>query len=311
MVALFRTWKEGMGRAKWLRGACALGLAAGALAACATLEERTAQSIEYIAASSQAGPDDAVEFSVRLPPQVRTGRVTFLQRTYPLYARPDLDGPVYTTFLPVPFGTPPGEYPLRCVFDLKRVGSLVQEALPFQVIPDLKALPEERLAAKGFTASGYIRDLKRVADRLAHPQYLADRVPAFILPQGGTLRTGYGTERVYNGRDRVRIEGIEIEALSTRTDDVLAAADGQVLLAERLPMLGNIVLLDHGYAIATLYAHLRTLEVTPGQTLERGRRLGRIGRTGAAAAGVRLRYSLYVAGVAVDVQKFTAVHVFR
>lgn len=300
-----------MTRRDWVRTALAFGLAATYGGGCASLEERTAREIEYIAATSQAGPGDAVEFSVRFPEQIDRGVVTFLQRALPLYARPDLDGPVYTTFLPVPHGTPPGEYPIRCVFELKRTGTRVEETLPFQVLPRPAAPPEERISARGFNAPAYARDLRRVSAALERLNYLPVRMPSFILPQGGSIRNRYGTERVYNGRDRVRLDGIEIEPLSARTDEVLAAAEGEVLLAESLPMLGNTVLLDHGFGCATLYAHLRTLEVRPGQTLERGRLLGRTGRTGAAAPGVRLRYQLFVAGVPVDVEKFTALRVYR
>lgn len=194
---------------------------------------------------------------------------------------------------------------------MKGARTPVEETLPFQVLPGPVPPPEDRVSARGFNAAAYARDLRRISEKLSHPGYLPARVPSFLLPQGGAIRHRFGTERVYNGRDRVRLDGIEIEPLSARTDEVLAAAEGQVLLAESLPMLGNTVVLDHGFSCATLYAHLRTLEVRPGQTLERGRRLGRTGSTGAAAPGVRLRYQLFVAGVPIDVEKFSTLRLYR
>jgi hypothetical protein len=291
----------------WGFAAAAVVVAVG----CASLEDQAADKIEYLLASAQAAPDEIVKFDVRLPASVRTGRVTFLQRTYPFYARADVDDPVFTTLLPVPYGTPPGEHPLACTFEVKGAQRTVHESLSFRVLPGPAAPGEERVVAKGFDARAYARELQQVNELLRHPAYLAERLPVFLLPQGGSIKTAFGTWRTYNGRDRVRIEGIEIEPVTHGAADVTAAADGRVALAQKLPMLGNTVVLDHGFAFATLYANLRDLDVKTGQTVRRGAALGRVGRTGASAVGTRLRYQLFVAGVPVNVQKVLALHQFR
>jgi murein DD-endopeptidase MepM/ murein hydrolase activator NlpD len=73
---------------------------------------------------------------------------------------------------------------------------------------------------------------------------------------------------------------------------VLAPSDGVVLFAgrvtpsprSRMSRFGNLVVLGHGRAGATLYGHLGKAEVRRGQRVRRGERLGAVGRTGWAMA---------------------------
>jgi murein DD-endopeptidase MepM/ murein hydrolase activator NlpD len=72
-----------------------------------------------------------------------------------------------------------------------------------------------------------------------------------------------------------------------------------VLHAGPLGIYGQTVVLDHGLGLTTLYGHLSTLEVEPGQMVERGQRLGLSGATG-LALGDHLHFSTLVGGVFVN-----------
>ncbi|MFM7312169.1 MAG: M23 family metallopeptidase [Cyanobium sp.] len=63
---------------------------------------------------------------------------------------------------------------------------------------------------------------------------------------------------------------------------VLAMAPGRVLLAEEINGYGLTVLLDHGGGWQSLYAHLHTSTVGPGERLRAGDTLGTVGRSGSA-----------------------------
>lgn len=64
---------------------------------------------------------------------------------------------------------------------------------------------------------------------------------------------------------------------------VLAMLPGRVQLAQTISGYGLTVLLDHGRGWQTVYAHLQTAEVKPGELVRAGERIGRVGRSGSAS----------------------------
>src|ERR671917_1062687 len=61
---------------------------------------------------------------------------------------------------------------------------------------------------------------------------------------------------------------------------VRATGAGQVVSAEYAGGYGNMVEIDHGNGVATRYAHLSSIAVSPGQTIAAGAVIGRAGSTG-------------------------------
>ncbi len=104
---------------------------------------------------------------------------------------------------------------------------------------------------------------------------------------------------LYDGREVDRQDHLGFDLASVRRAPVTAANRGVVLLAEYLGIYGNTVVLDHGYGLLSLYAHLSSFEVTEGQAVERGDSLGRTGQTG-LAGGDHLHFSMLVHGVQVN-----------
>lgn len=80
---------------------------------------------------------------------------------------------------------------------------------------------------------------------------------------------------------------------------VEAANRGKVVFADYLGIYGNTVILDHGWGLYSLYAHLSRIDVEVGQAVEAGTALGLTGRTG-LAGGDHLHFSMLVQGVQVN-----------
>jgi murein DD-endopeptidase MepM/ murein hydrolase activator NlpD len=80
---------------------------------------------------------------------------------------------------------------------------------------------------------------------------------------------------------------------------VPASNRGVVIYAADLGIYGNCVIVDHGLGVQSLYAHLSTIEVKEGETVEKGQVLGKTGSTG-LAAGDHLHFTLLINGVAVN-----------
>ena len=86
---------------------------------------------------------------------------------------------------------------------------------------------------------------------------------------------------------------------STQHAPVPANNRGVVVLARYFGIFGNAVIVDHGYGLQSLYAHLSSIAVQPGQAVERGAVLGQSGETG-LAGGDHLHFSFLLAGLPVN-----------
>ncbi len=80
---------------------------------------------------------------------------------------------------------------------------------------------------------------------------------------------------------------------------VVAANDGKVLLAERLGIYGNCIVVDHGYGLQSIYGHLSSIGVKVGDLVRKGQEMGRSGDTG-MAGGDHLHFSMQLDGVQIN-----------
>ena len=104
-------------------------------------------------------------------------------------------------------------------------------------------------------------------------------------------RTGvFGSQRLYNGQERSWHNGVDwAAAVGT---PVRAPADGVVRLTRDTFMSGNLVMLDHGLGVSTVYAHLDRMDVRVGQRLQQGDVLGTVGTTG-RSSGPHLHWGVF------------------
>ena len=122
----------------------------------------------------------------------------------------------------------------------------------------------------------------------------------FSSPLAGDFpRTSpYGSRRTYGKSPAITAHAGEDFSAAPGTP-VFAPAAGTVILAERLFVRGNAVVLDHGGGVYTGYWHLSELDVQSGEQVARGQRLGAVGSTG-LSTGAHLHWELRVGGLPVD-----------
>lgn len=80
---------------------------------------------------------------------------------------------------------------------------------------------------------------------------------------------------------------------------VLAAGSGTVIFAGTQTGYGNVVEIDNGGGVTTLYGHLSSIGVSVGQTVSDGDQIALSGATG-TVSGPNLHFGVYDNGVAVD-----------
>jgi murein DD-endopeptidase MepM/ murein hydrolase activator NlpD len=114
-------------------------------------------------------------------------------------------------------------------------------------------------------------------------------------------RAGFAEYRAYfyNGSKIDDQVHLGIDLASVRHAEVEASNRGKVVFADYLGIYGNMVILDHGLGIFSLYSHLSTISVTVGELIEKGAVLGHTGMTG-MAGGDHLHFSVLVNGIFVD-----------
>lgn len=101
----------------------------------------------------------------------------------------------------------------------------------------------------------------------------------FIRPVEGRISGNFGGQRIMNGVKKNPHAGMDIAALEGT--EVKASSDGVVTLAAPdLFYSGNVIILDHGYGLFTVYAHLSKIMVKPGQIVKQGDVIGLVGKTG-------------------------------
>lgn len=118
------------------------------------------------------------------------------------------------------------------------------------------------------------------------------------LPAAAPINAFFGTLRSYNGSPFDRYHG-GVDFAGAPGTSILAAADGVVLMVDRLNIRGNTTLIDHGWGLFTLYAHQDETLVDLGAEVSTGQVIGTVGSTG-RSTGPHLHWELWLNGVNVD-----------
>lgn len=113
----------------------------------------------------------------------------------------------------------------------------------------------------------------------------------FMHPVDGPIISSYGM-RYHPVLHYTRMHrGIDF-GVPTGTS-IHAAADGRVITAHYSTSFGNVIMIDHGGGITTVYAHCSRLLVGDGDAVHRGQTIARSGATG-LASGPHLHWEVHV-----------------
>lgn len=131
------------------------------------------------------------------------------------------------------------------------------------------------------------------------PQKLWDGT--FVRLPNSAPMAGFADTRTYmyqgNPVDTQTHLGVDLASLAAAP--VPAGNTGRVVLAEFMGIYGNVVVLDHGFGLQSLYSHLSEIHVQKGETVQRDQIIGKTGATG-MAGGDHLHFGVLVSGVEVQ-----------
>jgi murein DD-endopeptidase MepM/ murein hydrolase activator NlpD len=107
---------------------------------------------------------------------------------------------------------------------------------------------------------------------------------AFAWPtNGGRITSGYGP------RWGKMHQGLDIAGVSNR--NIKASDNGKVVQAGWNGNYGKSVVIDHGNGYRTLYGHLSSVDVSVGDVVQKGEKIGVMGSTG-ESTGVHLHFEI-------------------
>ncbi|MEH2314760.1 MAG: M23 family metallopeptidase [Nostoc sp.] len=203
----------------------------------------------------------------------------------------------YRAFVPTTPLEKAGNRPLRVAAD-GQVQNLAVNVLNRKFPIQRITLPPGKA---GVDATEY--ELKRVATfkALQTPQKYWNGV--FLKPNAGRMSTNYGVRRYYNGTFAKDYYHRGLDYAGAAGSPVIAPAAGRVALVGRVSqgfrIHGNVVGIDHGQGVISIFMHLSRINVKEGDFVKAGQLIGAVGSTG-AATGPHLHWGLYVNGQSVD-----------
>jgi hypothetical protein len=134
----------------------------------------------------------------------------------------------------------------------------------------------------------------------------------FLPMRNAQVMSSFADQRTYvhHGRDVDQQTHLGYDLAVTERTPVPAANSGRVVLARYFGIYGNTVVVDHGFGLMTLYAHLSSIDVKEAADVARGGILGRTGRTG-LAGGDHLHFTTLVGGLPVAPTEWWDAHWIR
>jgi len=155
------------------------------------------------------------------------------------------------------------------------------------------------LVTSEFNFKGKLQSLKGIvpAFRENFQKNFKGHTSTMIMPVDGPIVSGYGMRihPVFNTERKH--EGIDIDA--EIGDPVKAVLDGNIDEVRQDDYFGNVIMIDHGNQLKTVYAHLGEVKVKVDQQVNQGEIIGLVGNTG-VTTGSHLHFEVRRNDKAVD-----------
>ena len=198
--------------------------------------------------------------------------------------------------------TSPGSYSLSV--EVAEGNTKIKKEVQIEVIkrhfPEENIWVAESIRKKILTEENRISDAaisKKARSESENKAYPPLWQGPFIWPVKGIVTAKFGLIRYVNKIENGRHSGLDIAA-PTGTP-VVAANQGQVVLASSLNLTGLTVMVYHGLDVYTTYAHLSKINVKVGDFVHKGEIVGEVGATG-LATGPHLHLTFRVGDIPVD-----------
>ena len=243
----------------------------------------------------------------KLNPPITAMKIIFQQRDFPVYPHPVNPEDYHFGLIGIPFRSVPG--PAELTLKWTNATGDHSKAIAFEIVAgkyrtDVLKVDPARVNPSKKNIKRARKEARRVKQTYADSSLTGLWQGAFQLPMESEITSPFGNKRLFNGQLKSYHNGVDFRArIGT---PVSAANSGVVKTAGDLFYSGNVVIIDHGNMIFTIYAHLSKIEVNVGQQIEKGQQIGLTGASG-RVSGPHLHWGVKVNGAAVNPMQFIKV----
>ena len=171
---------------------------------------------------------------------------------------------------------------LKRNFDIQEINGL----------PTKLVTPDEKILERIIAENKIIKRSKKIL--LENENFLN----GFVQPVKGIITGVFGSQRVLNGKPKSPHRGLDIA--NNEGTPVVSTNDGVVILAEPdLYYTGGTIVVDHGYGVKSIYAHLASVDVALNSKIKKNEVIGTVGSTG-RSTGPHLHWGITVFDTYVD-----------
>lgn len=150
----------------------------------------------------------------------------------------------------------------------------------------------QQIGQTNFAAEKQSLDFEDLIKLLDKKKNLLAATPS-VRPLAGWITSSFGYRvSPFTGQKEFH-SGLDISNKSGT--DIIATAQGKVTYAGQKFLIGNLIIIDHGYGRVTKYGHLKKILVEKGQEVKRGDLIGTVGMTG-RTTGPHLHYEVRING---------------
>ena len=225
-------------------------------------------------------------------------KVYFNKRRIAVFPHTDEKGEdTWVAMAGIGLSTKPGDYQ----FSIKRADGL---SVNTKVTVASKKYTEQHLTIKNKRkVNPYKRDAERIASERIRKRkakkIFSNTLPNvdFIWPISGRISSIFGLRRFFNEQERRPHSGLDIAA--PEGTPIKATASGTVIDSGDFFFSGNLVYLDHGQGLVSMYAHMSKLLVKPGDYVTQGDIIGEVGETG-RVTGPHLHFAVIANRTLID-----------
>lgn len=128
---------------------------------------------------------------------------------------------------------------------------------------------------------------------------------AFKALPRSAVKANFGDRRTYTHNEKTIDKQVHqgLDLASVAKAPIPAANNGKVVFAEPLGIYGNLVIVDHGLGLFSIYSHLTDMNVKVDDMVEVGQTIGTTGTSG-LAGGDHVHFGFLVGGVPVQPQEW-------
>lgn len=139
------------------------------------------------------------------------------------------------------------------------------------------------------------QNAERIKEVCRHPDPERHWQGAFMRMDRSSPMAGFAQYRTYYYQEQAIDNQVHlgVDLASLQRAEVGAANNGRVAFAEYLGIYGNMVIIDHGQGVFSLYSHLSEIRTSVGAMVQTGDGLGLTGKTG-MAGGDHLHFAMLI-----------------